>query len=239
MKKPMVEEGLRSSHCGAMGWVASLEHWDVGSIPGLHSGLKILPLPQLKLDHNCVSYLISGLGTTHATGKQKEKKRVCVWWRSQSIFAVLPPAETLPTLIHNVLNQMRLLPASWRSSVLSCPSSWMPFTSHLIKNYLKSKGQLKYHLPHEPSWVSAISGLESLQGVFSAFVLHLLPGISSKCAPFSPLLRAGSTEFWILFVIVYLGPPRTLPWTQQDALQILTGLEITRVSSVMLTCYFI
>ena len=111
--------------------------------------------------------------------------------------------------------------------------------THLIKNYLKSKGQLKYHLPHEPSWVSTISGLESLQGVFSAFVLHLLPGISSKCAPFSPLLRAGSTEFWILFVIVYLGPPRTLPWTQQDALKILTGLEITRVSSVMLTCYFI
>ena len=34
----------QSSHCGAMGLVASWEHWDIGSIPGLAQWIKNLAL---------------------------------------------------------------------------------------------------------------------------------------------------------------------------------------------------
>ena len=36
-----------SSHCGTRGSVVSLEHWEVGAVAGLHSGLQDLALPQL------------------------------------------------------------------------------------------------------------------------------------------------------------------------------------------------
>lgn len=100
------------------------------------------------------------------------------WWRSQSISAVSHPAEALSTLIYKVHSQTRLLPASWRGPVLSYPFSWMLHMSHLIKNELKCKGQLRNHLPHEAihnSWAR-----KSSRHLFSACIAFL-PRINSKC----------------------------------------------------------
>jgi len=58
----------RSSHCGVIGLVTSLECWDTDSIPGLAHWVKDLAGP------NCGSDLIPDLGTPYDMGNQKKKK---------------------------------------------------------------------------------------------------------------------------------------------------------------------
>ena len=55
--------------------MASWEHWDTGSIPGLHSRLRIQCWGSCSLDHNCVLDLIPGLETPYTSRQPKKKKQ--------------------------------------------------------------------------------------------------------------------------------------------------------------------
>ena len=84
-------------------------------------------------------------------------------------------------------------------------------TSHSIKNELTFKGQLRNHLPHEGiynSWAR-----KSSRHLFSACIAFLAQN-QQYVRPVSPLLRAGSTKFWVSLVTVSFGPVRTVPSPQ-------------------------
>lgn len=59
---------LRSSHCGTMVLVASLEAWDSGSDSWMAQWIAT------GIGHNCASDLTPGLGTPYVIGWPKKKK---------------------------------------------------------------------------------------------------------------------------------------------------------------------
>ena len=69
-------QNVGSSHCGAMGSVASLESQDGDSIPAQHSQLRIWHCHSSGTGHSGSLDLISGLGGPYASGvdKREEKK---------------------------------------------------------------------------------------------------------------------------------------------------------------------
>lgn len=156
------------------------------------------------------------------------------WWRSQSISAVSHPAEALSTLIYKVHSQTRLLPASERSCTF-LPFSWMLFhTSHLIKNELKCKGQLRNHLPHEAiynSWAR-----KSLQGTCSVLVLHSLPRINSKCVLSHLFWELEALSSGSCLLLCLFEPLRTVPSMQWDAWHVLTGCLCKLSYMTVLSC---
>lgn len=57
--------------CGATRLAASWEHWDAGSSPAWHIGLRIRHCRSFVLGRDCDSDLIPGLGTSYAVGQPK------------------------------------------------------------------------------------------------------------------------------------------------------------------------
>ena len=74
----------RSSHCGATGWVTSLQRQDAGLIPGLARWFKGSGIATA--GHNCGSDLIPGPGTPYPVGppeNKQTKKPTKEWEQSQ------------------------------------------------------------------------------------------------------------------------------------------------------------
>ena len=64
----------RGSRCGAMGWVAFQQRWDLGSVLAWRSELRIGHCSSCGTGHNCGLGLIPGLGTPQAMGRPKKKR---------------------------------------------------------------------------------------------------------------------------------------------------------------------
>ena len=71
----LLKECRRTSHCGATGWVVSLERWDSGSIPSLVQWVKDPALPHLRHTSQLRLRSYPWPGNSYARGQPKKRKR--------------------------------------------------------------------------------------------------------------------------------------------------------------------